>query len=527
MSSRAIRRLRQENELFLLQKDDHESSSSSSSVCSSQNHNDNMSNHDDSEEESQEEEEEESIMRKKQSTFTNFYIDDSSSSASSCSSSDGSDDDKKDDDNVEEEEEEEEASYDDNKMKKKETQTNQLNYKLQHKAQNQEKNDNEEEEADDDDDFDAILSEFNNQDHHNIQQQQQNQQKLTLNNNGSIVEEMMNVHTILINNQVDIKDFDLEHSLRSMLGGGANTGVVGNNDNNNVHNLVRIGGVDGSGRSRRNNVTLQKRCLFAQGREGWGRRPTSYIGGGLGMEILVKEPAQTKSVNYDNDDGENEKKEEYHDESESNSDKNVLPWPYNDNAILQTNHHQSMVQSAKWYSFRRSNTYQTKLNEFQTYIASTGDINLLTMFIADNPFIVEPMLQLAMFFFHSRENEKGMDFIKRILWILECASIPGFLPSAIASRHHNGKKTNCALMNYDLEENEIFFSVLNLFIRNSTMVGCVNTSLAASRLLLSLDPLRDPMGILTVMDYFALATLRECDYRFVVEMVESKLVSFI
>ncbi len=506
MSSRAIRRLRQENELFLLQKDDHESSSSSSSsVCSSQKDNDIMSNRYDSEEESLEEEED-SLIRKKQSTFTNFYMDDSSSSSSS---SDGSDNEKDDGDLRE-------SSKDDNQM---ETQTNQINLKLQHKTPNQEKSDKEGEEADDD--FDDILSEFNNH-----KTNQPNQPTLTQNNNGVLVEETMNVHTILINNQVDIKDFDLEHSLRFMLGGGANTGVAGNNDNNNVHNLVRIGGVDGSGRNRRNNVTLQKRCLFAQGREGWGRRPTSYIGGGLGMEILDMEPTLTKSVNYDNDDDENEGKEAYHDKSESSSDKNVPPWPYNDNAILQTNHrHQNMVQSAKWYSFRRSNTYQNKLNEFETYIASTGDINFLTMYIADNPFIVEPMLQLAMFFFHSRENEKGMDLIKRILWILECASISGFLPSSITSRHHNGKKTTCALMDCDLEENEIFFSVLNLFIRNSTMMGCVNTSLAASRLLLSLDPLRDPMGILTVMDYFALATLRECDYRFIVEMVESKLVS--
>ena len=89
------------------------------------------------------------------------------------------------------------------------------------------------------------------------------------------------------------------------------------------------------------------------------------------------------------------------------------------------------------------------------------------------------------------------------------------------------KSNKFCFMDCDAEENEIFFSTLYLFIRNSTMIGCVNTSLAASKLLLSLDPLRDPKGILTVMDYFALATLREEDYRFLIELVDSNMVRLI
>ena len=56
------------------------------------------------------------------------------------------------------------------------------------------------------------------------------------------------------------------------------------------------------------------------------------------------------------------------------------------------------------------------------------------------------------------------------------------------------------------------------------MIGCVATSLATSRFLLSLDPWLDPMGVLLVMDYYALATRREDDIEFLIDLVESDVV---
>jgi len=296
----------------------------------------------------------------------------------------------------------------------------------------------------------------------------------------------------------------------------------------------------GGGRGNRRNVTLQKRCLFAQGREEWGRRPSSYIGGGLGMEeIEFRVPSDSiNSEEKDDDDDDDEKKSDMKEGEEEGDDintdeetnvKNYAPWPYSDPTVLPTSQ-QYANSSSSWHKFQRSNTYTTKLEEFRSYVSTTGDINMLAMFVADNPFIIEPILQLAMFFFHTRENEKGLDLVKRILWIFECACTSGFLPSPTTSRQSNnnancGKKTKFMFMDQSLDANEIFFSTLNLFVKNSTMVGCVNTSLAGSRLLLSLDPLRDPMGVLLTMDYFSLATMKEVDYQFVINLIESEMIS--
>ena len=49
---------------------------------------------------------------------------------------------------------------------------------------------------------------------------------------------------------------------------------------------------------------------------------------------------------------------------------------------------------------------------------------------------------------------------------------------------------------------------------------------AVGRLLLSLDPLRDPSGILLSLDYYALASRRENDLDFVIELVRSELKVF-
>lgn len=50
------------------------------------------------------------------------------------------------------------------------------------------------------------------------------------------------------------------------------------------------------------------------------------------------------------------------------------------------------------------------------------------------------------------------------------------------------------------------------------MVGCIPTSFVVARLLLSLDPLRDPMGVLLVLDYYSLACGNE---QFLIHLVDS------
>lgn len=70
----------------------------------------------------------------------------------------------------------------------------------------------------------------------------------------------------------------------------------------------------------------------------------------------------------------------------------------------------------------------------------------------------------------------------------------------------------------------------SVYLSHSSVVylylySCIRTALAVSRYVLALDPLRDPMGVLLLMDYFALLSQSsKCD-RFVVALVESNKVS--
>ena len=52
------------------------------------------------------------------------------------------------------------------------------------------------------------------------------------------------------------------------------------------------------------------------------------------------------------------------------------------------------------------------------------------------------------------------------------------------------------------------------------MTGCIANTLATGRYLLSLDPLRDPMGTLVILDYYALCDAGVEGPAFVVDLVE-------
>jgi len=316
-------------------------------------------------------------------------------------------------------------------------------------------------------DIDAILSEF---------KEQSIEQSLDDIGNQTNRSSDLKYAVILYNN--DSRDYNLDSTMRNMLHGTTDTEQR-----------------QGQGKRR----AKQNQSLFARQRDSWGKRPSSYIGGGLGMDSFDRK-VDDKKVNVD--------------PLASMCSTNDIPWPYSgDNDDFRT----VPFDMQQWYTFQRSNTYSNTVKEYQNHIANTGDINTMAMYIADNPFVVEPMFHFAMFFFSIGENEKGMDLLKRILWVMECASYGSFLYG-----HERCDKVH--LMDYYREENHVFFLTLFRLAQTSCMVGCVVTSLAVGRFLLSLDPMRDPTGTLMVLDYYALATMREKDVLLLLQLVDSNVI---
>jgi len=226
--------------------------------------------------------------------------------------------------------------------------------------------------------------------------------------------------------------------------------------------------------------------IFGPPKEGW-IRPPHYIGGGIGMESYDKE-------------------------------KESIPWPYSQKNIVTNcdngNAKRDWIESKNWYTFRYSDTYKKTLELFHQ-IQQTGDVNALAMFIADHPFVPEALLQLSKVAYQINCKQEGLALLRRSLWIYECSSLNSFSPHREAT----------SFLDMNRQENKGLFETLLQLIKVSTVSGAMRTTLSASRYLLSMDPLRDPTGVLLVMDYYALSTMNEEGNMFLIRMVESDKIN--
>jgi hypothetical protein len=72
-----------------------------------------------------------------------------------------------------------------------------------------------------------------------------------------------------------------------------------------------------------------------------------------------------------------------------------------------------------------------------------------------------------------------------------------------------------------------FFVVFPAHPCAHTYDSLTRASLATARFILSLDPLRDPMGVLLALDHFALQTMSEASDVWLIELVDSQKVGLL
>jgi hypothetical protein len=272
---------------------------------------------------------------------------------------------------------------------------------------------------------------------------------------------------------MDARDLDIDYVMRTSLMG---ITITTGSDATTTSSKSRL--------SRRGN---RQTFLFGPPKDGWPR-PPHYVGGGMGM------------VSYDD-----------WNQDPSNTSLS-MPWPYSN---LKEND-QRCPPTSQWFKFSFSDSYRRDLYDYET-IQESGDAHALAMFVAHHPFIVPALLQLSDVLYQTRQHQEGLSLLKRGLWVLECASLNSFI------KVDNGRK---GFLSYELQENQPFFDAVYRLMRVSYVGGLAPTALAASRLLLSLDPLLDPRNVLLCMDYFALACNTESCHQWLVKFVESNRVSF-
>jgi Transcriptional repressor TCF25 len=164
--------------------------------------------------------------------------------------------------------------------------------------------------------------------------------------------------------------------------------------------------------------------IFGPPSDGWPR-PPRYVGGGLGM------------TSYEN---------EFH----------PLPWPYRD----MKEGDDRCPGRERWFKFTQSDSYVRDCEDF-VMVKNSGDPNTLALFVSHHPFVIEPLLQLSTLLYQINQAQEGLSFLKRALWVFECASLNSFLKV----------DGSASMMDFELAENERFFAVLFRLVRVSYVAG--------------------------------------------------------
>lgn len=219
--------------------------------------------------------------------------------------------------------------------------------------------------------------------------------------------------------------------------------------------------------------------IFGPARDNWPR-PPHYVGGGMGM------------VTY-----------------ETAREVPAIPWPYSEMKAGD----ERCPELKRWFIFTYSDSYERDRDDLER-VKMSGDPNALALYIAHHPFVVEALLQLSTVLYQTNNSQEGLSLLMRALYTFESASLNSFLQV----------EDRLGFMDHARPENEQFFSALFRLIRVSHIAGLPRASLATSRFLLSLDPLRDPMNVLLAMDHFALISNSVSNDQWLVDFVDSERV---
>ena len=266
---------------------------------------------------------------------------------------------------------------------------------------------------------------------------------------------------------VDVRDLDIDKSLRNALHG--------------------TEAATPSGRSRTRTVSQ----LFGTHPSNTPR-PPHFVGGGMGM------------VSYDRLD--------------DRSAPAAIPWPYDEQTSFPQQDTKpsayTYADSSRWYTFQYSDTYARELADYRQ-IEQSGDVNALLLFAAHHPYCTAALMQLVSVLNQTNHANEAQQLLKRCLWVYECAALQGFHKDLLYTGRH-------ALMDGQRHENRVFFEALWELVRRSITTGLHKSAWTIGRYLWGLDPWRDPMGVLLVLDSFAMNCQTDEADRWIIQVVEDK-----
>ncbi|XP_060534648.1 ribosome quality control complex subunit TCF25 [Cylas formicarius] len=160
--------------------------------------------------------------------------------------------------------------------------------------------------------------------------------------------------------------------------------------------------------------------------------------------------------------------------------------------------------SLQYFAYEHSQSYWQVETRFLQAVESLNPDNIVAI-INEHPYHVNALIQLSDLCKLSEDLAMAAELIERALYCLEYAFHPLF----------NLAQGTCRL-DYRRQENRALYITL---FKHLTFLGgraCSRTSLEFCKLLLSLDPDKDPIGIKLAIDFYA---LRAKEYQWLVDFV--------
>eukprot|EP01034_Spumella_vulgaris_P036470 gene36470-44980_t len=205
-------------------------------------------------------------------------------------------------------------------------------------------------------------------------------------------------------------------------------------------------------------ASLNRTFLFGAPKDDW-TKPLSFIGGGM---HLIR-------INHSHN---------HNHTSSSSSDNTKLPID---------------PSGVTHFAFEWSVEYR-RLNDLYQQVQGSGDVNRLIMFLANHPYHVEGMLQLALVFSRIGHMDRATDLVRRCLYCFECWFVDAFKPCSGMCR-----------LDPHTAENQVFFQVLIEHMQFCFTLGCVALSADLCRMVLSLHPVDNVHRLLLTLDFYLLS----------------------
>lgn len=146
------------------------------------------------------------------------------------------------------------------------------------------------------------------------------------------------------------------------------------------------------------------------------------------------------------------------------------------------------------FRFIWSDDYKEVSQQYER-IQASGDANRLVEFLAEYPYHIDALLQLASVFIRTGDVNKSYDLVRRALFYLNWGEHEGFNPCG-----------TCCRLDPSIPENASYFRAVFFNMKLVGMFGCPSVSAGLAKLLLSLDPTGDSMNLWLLLDYYLMAS---------------------